>query len=154
MGNIQTAHILPLAGSGIHCAAQAGSTPIRGSPGSWAPAGTIPHFLAAVGGSSPHYTTAARLRFLPGPAALIEPLPAAPGPFVVHPLANPFHGKVLIARLAHLTLCHSCHLHSVSHPPLPPQQPFLVRCLAGHGSCLWALPVSLCTELCQKGPAS
>lgn len=91
--NIQIAHILPLAGFGIHCAAQVGSTPVRGSPGSWAPAGTIPHFLAAMGRSSPHYTTATRRRFPPSPAVLIVPLPAAQGPLMVFPLANPFHGE-------------------------------------------------------------
>lgn len=149
--NIQTAHILPLAGFGIHCAAQAGSTPVRGSPGSWAPAGTIPHFLAAMGRSSPHYTTATRRRFPPSPAALIEPLPAAQGPLMVFPLANPFHGEgphyqsgtQLYITAATCILC----------PTLPclPSSPSLVRCLAGIRSGLWALPVDVCTELYQKG---
>lgn len=44
---------LPLAGSGIHSAAQAGDTPVIRSPGLWSPAGTSHPSLAGWGDPVP-----------------------------------------------------------------------------------------------------
>lgn len=101
-------------------------------------------------GPSPHDTTAAHPPpHLPGTVTpsgvLASCLP------VSLPLPVPFHAEVVpfpAARLAHPTLCHSCHLHSGSPAPtLPPPLPWLGRCP------LWVPPVELPGELCNKGPS-
>lgn len=76
------------------------------------------------------HTAAAHPIFLPGTAALSR----AP---VGHPeTPAPSVGEVspLTTKLAHVTLCHSYHLHSLLGPPLPPQHRLDAQMLAGLGS--------------------
>ena len=79
-----------------------------------------PPFSGRMGRPSPHYTPVAHPPGLPGTVAP-SGAPALCIP-VGLPLAVPLHGgsvPFLDPRLAHLTLCPSCHLHSWYMTPIP-----------------------------------